>query len=115
MRTCQDEVSTLSVRTAVTKKTKHKAEEETLNWRLSWCYKTKDKRMAETLKFNKLQDRLTHVQPHMSSIAVHVKSFSMYLESTYWVLSSPISNVWITTSRSSELTPRKRSYCHICL
>ena len=49
VRTCQDEVSTPSVYTAVTKKTKHMTEEATLNWRLSCCYNTKE-RMAETLQ-----------------------------------------------------------------
>ena len=47
--TCQDEVSTPSVRAAVTRKTKHSTEEATLNWRLSWCFNTKHMRMAKTL------------------------------------------------------------------
>ena len=49
VRTCQDEVSTSSVCTDVTKKTRHKTEEATPGWRLSWCYNTKYKRMVETL------------------------------------------------------------------
>ena len=68
VRTCQDEVSTPSVCTAVTKKTKHKTEEATLNWRLSWCYNTKDKRMAETLQLpqtEKMLSRLVFAPVHI--------------------------------------------------
>ena len=43
---------------------------------------TDHKRMPETLYLNGLQDPLTHVQLYSSPIAVHVKAFSTYLEST---------------------------------
>ena len=43
---------------------------------------TDHKRMLETLQLNVLQDRVTHVQLYSSQIAVHVKPFSTYLEST---------------------------------
>ena len=43
---------------------------------------TDHKRMPETLQVNGLQDRLTHVQLNSSPIAVHVKPFSTYVEST---------------------------------
>ena len=52
VHTCQDEVSTSSVRTAVTKRlnTRLRTLSTTLDWSLSWCYTTKYKRMAETLQ-----------------------------------------------------------------